>query len=550
MPDDIETGRSRGLADLNIWVRLVGAIACMLIIAWGMMIAWTIKEERDLALQQARNLAMTTHQITMANLLFMKVTKTIKKRALYYDQVRQTKAIKDLRVLRGEPVIHEMGDGDEISMTHDALESQVMKTGKPAFQESDDPKLGHVMRAVIPAIASKNYLGKNCMECHEEVKEGDIMGAVSMKISLGELDSAVKTSSINLLAAALLITLPLLAFIYFFVRGVVTRPLSNMATGLKDISNGEGDLTRRLEIRGMDEIGKASGAFNLMMDKLQALIAHVNDTAGRVIASSAELNSRSDTVAHGSATQTERSEGAAQSLEQMSASIANVAEASNRVESLSIHSRERANAGMENMHALQATIERVEQAVAAIASRVENFVTHTSSISAMTQQVKDIADQTNLLALNAAIEAARAGEHGRGFAVVADEVRKLAEKSSSSASEIDQITRALNSESEQVHDAIGTGLSVLQSSHETMVAVSNVLNEAATAVHNVAEGMSEIRHATGEQQQASLILSSSVEQIAELARMNGGAIDEMHSLVQELGALAGDLEGQLGKFKT
>lgn len=539
-----------GFANLRIWVKLVSSIGGLLILAMGVMIVWNVNAQRELALQQAKNMAMTTHHITMANLLFMKVTKTIKQRKLYYDQVRSTDTIKDLRVLRGDTVVYEMGDGDAIAMTHDDLEKEVLKTGKPIFLDTTEPKYGHVLRAIIPAIASKNYLGKNCMECHEENKAGDVMGAVSMRISLADLDKSVQSSEISLILGTLMVTVPLMLFIYFFIRSVVTRPLSGMVISLKNISSGEGDLTSRLPDSGHDEIGEASSAFNQMMNKLHALIVHVNTIAGRVIESSARLNTQSDNVAQGSETQADRSEAAAQSLEEMSASIANVAESCSHVESLSRKSRDGAQAGLQNLQNLQQSIQKVSEAVSAIVSRVESFVTRTASISSMTQQVKDIADQTNLLALNAAIEAARAGEHGRGFAVVADEVRKLAEKSTHSANEIDQITRALNADSEHVRTAIGDGLAVLESSHENMAVVANVLNQSSSSVNEVAEGMSEIRLATGEQEKASSILSSSVEDIARLARANGDAIGEMHAVVKELNDLATNLENQLSKFKT
>ena len=370
-----------GFANQRIWVKLVSSIGGVLIVAMGVMIVYNVNVQRELALRQARDLAMTTHHITMANLLFMKVTKTIKRRALYYDQVRSTKAIKDLRVLRGESVVYEMGDGDAISMTHDALEKQVLKTGKAVFLDTHEPKYGHVLRAIIPAVASKNYLGKNCMECHEEAKVGDVMGAVSMRISLDDLDASIQSSRISLLLGTILITVPLLIFIYFFIRRVVTQPLSGMVTSLRNISSGEGDLTSRLPVNSQDEIGEASAAFNQMMDKLHALIVHVNAIAGRVIESSSQLNSQSDNVANGSETQADRSEAAAQSLEEMTTSIANVAESCSHVETLSQQSRERAVAGMDHLHHLEQSIQQVSKAVSAIVSQVENFVTRTASIS-------------------------------------------------------------------------------------------------------------------------------------------------------------------------
>ncbi|RIX49677.1 MAG: methyl-accepting chemotaxis protein [Rhodocyclales bacterium GT-UBC] len=538
------------LYNFKIWLRLVACIGAMLCLAWGSMIVWTVHQQRNLAVHQAHDLAMSVNQMTMANLLFMKVTKTIKKRHIYYDQVRQSEAIKDLRILRGPTVIHEMGDGDEISMNPDAREKSVLENGKPLFEEAIDPHHGHVLIAIFPAIASKNYLGRNCLECHEEAKEFEILGAVSMKISLADLDETIDESRLALIGATLLISLPLLLFIYLFVRSFVTQPLAVMASNLKAIASGDGDLRSRLPVRGGDEIGEASAAFNAMMGKLQTLITRINGTARDVADSARQLQTQSDLVSNGSAAQTRESEAAAQSLDEITATVTSVGQSCQQVQSLSRESQNRTIEGKESLGQLQCQISRVETAVEEIAQTVEHFVTSTASITKMTREVKEIADQTNLLALNASIEAARAGDMGRGFAVVADEVRKLAEKSNRSASEIDSITRSLTSESDRVRQALHSGMAVLASSHGSMEAVANVLDSASLAVDKVVMGMNEIGEATEQQQIASSHIATQVESIAGLARDNGHAIQGMNQSTLALSELAQNLEQELGRFKT
>jgi len=540
----------RHLYNIKIWIRLVVSIAAMLSLAWGSIIYWTAYQQRSMALHQAHDLAESVNQMTMANLLFMKVTKTIKKRHIYYDQVRQSEAIKDLRVLRGELVIHEMGDGDEIAMNPDELEKQVMASGKTLFQEMQDPKHGHVLVAIFPAMASKNYLGRDCMECHEEVKEGQVLGAVSMKVSLEDLDQAVAESRNGMIIATLLISGPLLLFVFIFVRSFVTVPLSAMAKNLENIAHGEGDLRSRLPVKGSDEVGEASTAFNSMMEKLQALISQINCIASRVANSAGELRSRTCNVAQGSEAQATASENAAVALDEITATVESVSESCAHVHELTLESQKQTAEGQANLQKLQHQVTLVENAVANIAEKVESFVASTVSITKMTQEVKDIADQTNLLALNAAIEAARAGEMGRGFAVVADEVRKLAEKSNRSAVEIDKLTTALGNESSQVRNALHNGLETLAASHGSMSAVASVLDSAAVTVNQVAKGMTEVNDATEQQQIATNQVSAKVDSIASLARENGDAIQAMSESMQELSTLAKTLEHELSRFKT
>jgi methyl-accepting chemotaxis protein len=151
-------------------------------------------------------------------------------------------------------------------------------------------------------------------------------------------------------------------------------------------------------------------------------------------------------------------------------------------------------------------------------------VVNIQSISGMTQQVKEIADQTNLLALNAAIEAARAGEQGRGFAVVADEVRKLAEKSGKSANEIDQVTTALNQKSTVVDEMVKNGLRSLNATQEQAAHVSRTLKEAGQSVLESTRGVSDIAASVSEQSVASTEIARNVEKIAQMSEENYASV--------------------------
>ncbi|MCX8087465.1 MAG: methyl-accepting chemotaxis protein [Rhodocyclaceae bacterium] len=535
-------------ADMKIWVRLTAAIWLMLIVAWTGMIFWESKVNRDTAIEQAKQFSASMHEATMAGLTGMMITGTVGQREVFLDQIKQLSIIRDLKVLRGEAVIKTFGPGTAKEGEADAIEQQVLASGKEFAAVQSDAQ-GEFLRVVRPALASKNYLGKDCLMCHQ-VPEGSVLGVVSMKVSLDNVNAAVSAQRVKSFAIAVGISLPLLAFIYLFVTKVVTQPLEEMVTGLRSIASGEGDLTRRLQVKSNDEIGQAARVFNDMMANFASLVRQVGESASHVSGAAHELVSGARQVAQSSHQQYEKSKVVTGAVERMVNSIVEVAESTERVHAQSQESLARSREGKETLERLITEIGRVKQAVNEMAGAVNEFVSSTVSITNMTREVKDIADQTNLLALNAAIEAARAGEQGRGFAVVADEVRKLAEKSAASANEIDSITRTLNSKSDLVRASIEGGLADIASSEKSLEAVANAIHESNQSVEQVGLGLDTIAAATEEQRRVSTEAFTNIEAIAAMARDNSEAVEQTAQSAQRLETLAEKLQSTVGRFRT
>ena len=534
--------------DLKIWMRLLIAIWVMLFIAWGSMIGWTAYKQKQLAIDQARNFSGSVYEMTMASLTGMMLTGTVAQRAVFLDQLKQLDVLRDVQVVRGDAVTKQFGAGALSETSADAAIKQVMLSAKPIYSIENDAK-GQYLSANIPVIAKSNYLGKNCIACHM-VPEGTVLGAVSMKVSLDKTNATVRDFTIQIVLVALGLCIPLLFFVYTFIRKFVTEPLEAMTQGLRDIAQGEGDLTRRLAVHGDDEIGVASRVFNQMMEKFQDLIGKVAGSASMVMDSAHQLSANSQQVSNNSTLQREKSAETAHAVEGMVNKIAEVAASTDQLQKQSLESQKKTRHGQESLTELANQIKQVGNSVREIAGAINLFIESANSISNITQEVKDIADQTNLLALNAAIEAARAGEQGRGFAVVADEVRKLAEKSAVSANEIDTITLALRERTGQVEVSMQKGLNYIDSGEKLLVSVEQVLSHARESVEQVSSAISSIVAATEEQRVTSDSVSVNMEAIASSADLASNIVAETVAATQRLDHLSTELQEMVGKFRV
>ena len=535
-------------ADLKIWVRLTAAIWLILAVIWAGAIVWTTQVNRDTAIRQAQDFSQSIHEMTMAGLTGMMITGTIGQREVFLDQIKQLSIIKDLHVARGEAVTKLYGQDTKESRPLTALEQQVMSSGVP-YMAVESNNGSSALNVINPTKASKNYLGKDCVLCHQ-VPVGTVLGVVSMKVSLDSVESEVAAFRLKIAGVALAALGALLVIIYLLTRHFVTAPLEELRKGLRDIASGEGDLTRRLPVKGKDEVGQSALVFNEMMENFNQLVRQVRDSASQVSARVAALSDNTDRVSQSSHLQNEKSNEAAAAVEQLVSSISSIAQSAEHVQHQSQESLARANEGSRNLTVLLGEMDVVERAVKEMATSVNDFVRSTESITLMTREVKDIADQTNLLALNAAIEAARAGEQGRGFAVVADEVRKLAEKSSRSASEIDTITATLSAQSIAVRRSIEEGLEHLASSQSAVATVSSVLQATNGSVTEVGHGLDAIASATEQQRRVSGDVEASIEAIAGMARDNTGAVEQTAGAAHDLKRLAEGLASMVGRFKV
>lgn len=311
-----------------------------------------------------------------------------------------------------------------------------------------------------------------------------------------------------------------------------------------------GDLSLRApHSTKRDEMSEIANAFNKLMINVSASFYDVKHGSIEMQTATKMLASSADEVTRSSQAQNESAASTAAAVEEVTVSIGMVAENASEVGRQAKESAELTHEGNRNANAMVTEINSIEQVMRQVEQSVHEFIERAHTITGMTQQVKDIADQTNLLALNAAIEAARAGEQGRGFAVVADEVRKLAEKSAHSANEIDRITRELDTQSGSVEKTIEQGVRSIQATQKNVQQVSSLLLRAGDAVERATTGVGDIVHSVQEQKAATDSIAEHVEGIAQMAEKNHAAVADTRESITTLEALSHRLRQASDRFK-
>ncbi len=371
--------------------------------------------------------------------------------------------------------------------------------------------------------------------------------AGKLNAQLAEMASSARTWIIVVSAAASVLGLAAFIQLARMVLDLLGGEPQYVANAVKKIAGG--DLNVALELREGDDESLCA-AIAGMQKNLHHMVGELRAASAKLDESIRHIGGLSNELLGTCSLHGDAARESTDAVDSLSGSVGTVRENAESVVRQIGVSIERTHAANESLSALIGEISSVEDAVGDIAATAGEFISSTRAIADMTSQVRDIADQTNLLALNAAIEAARAGEQGRGFAVVADEVRKLAEKSAAAAAEIDVVTRTMTQRSEGVEAAIERGHASLATSQEHLEMVAVALGESNQAVQDTTSNTDGIMASVEQQREARDRIAGHVGRMATIAADNCTSLERAAAAMKDLEALSGHLNGLAVKFNV
>ncbi len=334
----------------------------------------------------------------------------------------------------------------------------------------------------------------------------------------------------------------------WLIRSVL-KPVNAMVEMLKDMAQGEGDLTQRLKADSQDEIAVASNYFNQFIEKLHGIISSVSSNSHQVASAATELMATAEQIATGAEEVAAQTATVATAGEEMSATSGDIAQNCQMAAEGSTQASHAASAGAEVVNNTVQVMGRIASRVQETSKTVESLGARSDQIGEIVATIQDIADQTNLLALNAAIEAARAGEQGRGFAVVADEVRALAERTTKATREISEMIKAIQSETKGAVAAMEAGVNEVEQGTIEAAKSGQALQEILEQINAVTMQVNQVATAAEEQTATTSEISNNIHQITEVVQGTAKGAQESASAAGQLAQTAEELQRIVGQFK-
>jgi methyl-accepting chemotaxis protein len=456
-------------------------------------------------------------------------------------KAQKIEGIESLKVEKSQAVIDLLAP--ESKFTTEPLIKEIFKNKKPQVIENTNGK--HTIRLLQPLVAEDR-----CLSCHGNVQNGDVLGVMDLVISLEKNDAEInKTETILLIALSIVVVAFVSVLNLFFGKEVLT-PLEGLRTRIGALVSGDKDLTKRLDASKKDEFSAAALAVNNFVSMVQETVNEVKDLGRQNSMIATTITEATRTISNGVEQERQIVEATTQKSHSIKEILSGAISVSEQTQ------RNVANANGELVTAKDALYRLVQEVEGYIetehemSSQLVSLRHDADQVKNVLGVIKDIADQTNLLALNAAIEAARAGEHGRGFAVVADEVRKLAERTQKSLTEIEisvgTIVQAINDVSDKMGENATNMNELTVISNEVEEKISTTSSEMERSVSVAQRSYNDSVEVVGHIEW----IIEKISQINVVSEGNKKSVEQIQNDSAQLMQVAQSLSARINEFKS
>ncbi len=531
---------------MSVQAKVIFTVVLVFILVMVAVLVHNAKSERELVLSIVEQQTKDAADSFFDSINTMMLTGTMGNREITRNKVLERPGVVDARIVRGQAISDVFGPGFDHEQPADALDEKAL-AGEAVIQVVENES-GRLLTVINPIIAEKDYRGTNCLMCHQ-VPENTVVGAVRISYSLAELDAQVDQ---NILISAIMHMVLFglgMVLIFYLIRGVVSKRINALRDLMEEIER-DADLSREIEVsESQDEIGGMTRAFAAMLNKFHHSMSAVADSTNRLMEMSNRASIVSEESLQGILNQQRETDMVANSMHEMNSAVQEVAHNAVRTAEASqeatAEARNGAHVSAEAIGGISALMLGIEDAGKA----VQRLDADSENIGMVLDVIKGIAEQTNLLALNAAIEAARAGEAGRGFAVVADEVRTLASRSQQSAEEIRNMIEKLQSGARDAVKGMEAARQKAEICEERVEAAGESLGVIAGEVSTISDMNTQIATAAEEQTAVAEEINLNITTITQIADQSADGARNTAQISEELVTLAAQLEELVKRFK-
>ncbi len=515
-------------------------VALMVATTWR-----TAASEREMVQDLATARAIDAGRAYFDAINTMMLTGTAAQRGIAREKAISHPDVVDTRLIRADSINAMFGPGFPEQGIVDDLDQRALD-GETVIDHSVDEN-GRIVTVIVPTIATKESQGSNCVACHP-VPEGSVLGAVRVSYSLARLDSKIEE---NLLVAGginIVILIVGMGLVTWFMGRIVIFPLTQIRDVVRTAER-DADLGQHLEFESNDEIGELSSAFNGMLKRLAGSLSQVSQTTRRLNDAASRITEVAAQTARAAEQQRLETDMAAKAITELQGDAAHARSRAAEAADASVEADRAATEGAkmtkDSIAGIYGLVSEIERA-AGVISRLDQ---RSKRVGSVLDVIKSIAEQTNLLALNAAIEAARAGEQGRGFAVVADEVRTLATRSQESTHEIEDIVQQLQSEAREAVAVMATAKTEAENRRDQISTADASLNHITEQVTRIRQQNKEMVEAAEQQDQVTQEVRKNINTINELADQTAKDAEHTAAVSADLAGLSGQLSKLVGEFK-